>query len=379
MRPHAIRWLAILIGSVLILVFILLRQPTRSIDSNLSSEIVTKLNAEASKSRWSILRAQAWYASQPWLLGVNYLPSTSVNVLEMWQDTFDEITIKRELKWANNRLRMNTLRVFLHTLVWMENSRKFFKRLDTFLDISKNNNLKIILVLFDECWNAEPLLGKQPEPIPGVHNSQWVRCPGQSMVLNKTSWPIIREYTIDVIDRYKSDERVLAWDLYNEPECSKQVNIILPLLHYIYAAARSVRNVQQPMTIGIAKWPLTTPLALFELSVSDIISFHSYGPLANVIQNITDLREVQLGRPILCTEWLARPFGSTLFTHLDYFKSEKIGAIQWGLVAGRSQTYYQWKSPKNAPMPRVWFHDVLYPNGTAFSQLEEQLYIEINH
>ncbi|CAF3873724.1 unnamed protein product [Rotaria sordida] len=379
MRPHAIRWLAILIGSVLILVFILLRQPTRSIDSNLSSEIVTKLNAEASKSRWSILRAQAWYASQPWLLGANYLPSTSVNVLEMWQDTFDEITIKRELKWANNRLRMNTLRVFLHTLVWMENSRKFFKRLDTFLDISKNNNLKIILVLFDECWNAEPLLGKQSEPIPGVHNSQWVRCPGQSMVLNKTSWPIIREYTIDVIDRYKSDERVLAWDLYNEPECSKQVNIILPLLHYIYAAARSVRNVQQPMTIGIAKWPLTTPLALFELSVSDIISFHSYGPLANVIQNITDLREVQLGRPILCTEWLARPFGSTLFTHLDYFKSEKIGAIQWGLVAGRSQTYYQWKSPKNAPMPRVWFHDVLYPNGTAFSQLEEQLYIEINH
>ncbi|CAF1096959.1 unnamed protein product [Rotaria sordida] len=379
MRPHAIRWLAILIGSVLILVFILLRQPTRSIDSNLSSEIVTKLNAEASKSRWSILRAQAWYASQPWLLGANYLPSTSVNVLEMWQDTFDEITIKRELKWANNRLRMNTLRVFLHTLVWMENSRKFFKRLDTFLDISKNNNLKIILVLFDECWNAEPLLGKQSEPIPGVHNSQWVRCPGQSMVLNKTSWPIIREYTIDVIDRYKSDERVLAWDLYNEPECSKQVNIILPLLHYIYAAARSVRNVQQPMTIGIAKWPLTTPLALFELSVSDIISFHSYGPLANVIQNITDLREVQLGRPILCTEWLARPFGSTLFTHLDYFKSEKIGAIQWGLIAGRSQTYYQWKSPKNAPMPRVWFHDVLYPNGTAFSQLEEQLYIEINH
>lgn len=189
----------------------------------------------------------------------------------------------------------------------------------------------------------------------------------------------IFRYTIDVISRYKSDERVFAWDLYNEPECSKQIKVVLPLLRNIYNAARSVDHVQQPMTIGIAKWPLRTPLALFELAASDIISFHSYGPLANVIQNITDLRQTEPGRPILCTEWLARPFGSTLFTHLEYFQSEKIGAIQWGLVAGRSQTYYQWKSPKNAPMPRVWFHDVLYPNGTAFSPYEEKLYFELKH
>jgi hypothetical protein len=144
------------------------------------------------KSRWSIPRAQSWYASQPWYLGANYLPSTSVNVLEMWQDTFDEETIKRELAWASKRLRMNALRVFLHILVWMENPKVFFERLETFLDISKANNLKIMLVLFDECWNAEPKLGKQPAPTPGVHNSQWVRCPGQQMVLNKTSWPMIK-------------------------------------------------------------------------------------------------------------------------------------------------------------------------------------------
>jgi hypothetical protein len=109
----------------------------------------------------------------------------------MWQDTFDEVTIQRELKWANSRLRMNALRVFLHVLVWLENPKIFFQRLDTFLKISKDNNLKIMLVLFDECWNDNPKLGKQPEPIPGVHNSQWVRCPGQSMVLNKTTWAIL--------------------------------------------------------------------------------------------------------------------------------------------------------------------------------------------
>ena len=182
-----------------------------------------------------------------------------------------------------------------------------------------------------------------------------------------------------MISHYKSDDRVVVWDLYNEPECSKQVDVILPLLHYIHKAARSVTDVKQPMTFGIAKWPLTTALAKFELAVSDVISFHSYGPLANIIQNITDLRNFQSNRPILCTEWLARPFGSTVFTHLDYFRYEKIGAIQWGLVAGRSQTYYQWKSPKDAPMPRIWFHDVLYQNGTPFSQYEEKFYFEMEH
>ena len=111
----------------------------------------------------------------------------------MWQDPFDEETIKRELRWASQRLRMNALRVFTHVLLWMDNRAKFFQRLDTFLNISSTNNIKILLVLFDECWNANPRLGQQPEPIMGVHNSQWVRCPGQEMVLNKSTWPILSQ------------------------------------------------------------------------------------------------------------------------------------------------------------------------------------------
>ncbi|CAF0759871.1 unnamed protein product [Adineta ricciae] len=379
-RVAPFRWLAVLVGCVTFLVLILLRSPYKPIDSDVTAEIAERLNEEASKLRWSLSRAQQWYSSQPWYLGANYLPSTAVNVLEMWQDdTFDEKTIKCELAWASKRLQMNIMRVFLHILVWMNNPTKFFQHVDTFLSIAKQNNIKVMLVLFDECWNEDPKLGQQLNPIPGVHNSRWVRCPGQSMVLNRTSWPLIAQYTTDVINHYKSDNRVAVWDLYNEPECSKQIRVVLPLLRYIYKTARSVADVEQPMTIGIAKWPLTTPLAQFELAASDIISFHSYGPLANVIANVSDLRQVQLGRPILCTEWLARTFGSTLFTHIDFFQTEKIGAIHWGLVAGRSQTYYQWKSPKGAPTPKMWFHDVLYSNGTAFSALEEKLYSEIKH
>lgn len=378
LKVNAIRWVAVLLGSVFLLVLILLRQPDQSVDSDVNTELTNQLNEEASRTRWSIPRAQTWYSSQPWLVGANYLPSTSVNVLEMWQeDTFDVKTIQQELERAHQRLGMNVLRVFLHFLIWAENADKFYQRFETFLGIAKKNNIRIVPVLFDECWNAESKLGKQPEPIPGVHNSQWVRCPGQAMLLNRTSWPLLAQYTIETIHRYRSDERIVFWDLYNEPECSKQVKIVLPLLRYIYGSARSVKDVQQPMTIGIAKWPLTSPLATFELAVSDIISFHSYGSLTNIVSNVTDLRLIQAGRPILCTEWLARPFGSTIFTHLDYFQYEKIGAIQWGLVAGRSQTYYPWKSPRDAPVPRLWFHDLFYPNGTAFNPFEEKFFFDI--
>jgi hypothetical protein len=108
----------------------------------------------------------------------------------MWQaETFDIDTIKRELAWANQRWRMNVVRVFLHILVWIDNRDAYFRRIDTFLEIAQKNNIKVMFVLFDECWNGQPKLGKQPDPIPGVHNSQWVRCPGQSMLMNRSSWP----------------------------------------------------------------------------------------------------------------------------------------------------------------------------------------------
>ena len=68
--------------------------------------------------QWSKDKANAWYEEKGWLLGCNYAPSSAVNQLEMWEaDTFDPKTIDRELSWAEG-LGFNTLRVFLHHLLW---------------------------------------------------------------------------------------------------------------------------------------------------------------------------------------------------------------------------------------------------------------------
>ncbi len=42
-------------------------------------------HAEKGK-RWSVEKANEWYAKQPWLVGCNFIPSTAVNQLEMWQE-----------------------------------------------------------------------------------------------------------------------------------------------------------------------------------------------------------------------------------------------------------------------------------------------------
>ncbi len=83
--------------------------------------------------RWSEQQANDWYKAQPWLVGANYAPASAINELEMWQaDTFDPKRIDTELGWAA-AIGMNTMRVFLHDLLWQQDAEGFKKRLLEFL------------------------------------------------------------------------------------------------------------------------------------------------------------------------------------------------------------------------------------------------------
>ncbi|UJR11411.1 hypothetical protein I4U23_015591 [Adineta vaga] len=322
--------------------------------------------------RWTVEQANAWYAEQPWYFGANFVPSTSVNQIDMWF-TFDTTTMQRELEWAAG-INMNIMRVFLHVLFYQENPEVFYKKMDDFLAIADRLHIKIAFVLFDECWRPDPALGIQPAPIPGEHNSQWVRCPGQDWLLDETKWPFLKKYTIDILTRFSNDSRVIFWDLYNEPQCSKQVSTVLPLLREVYAAALEA-NPRQPLTFGILPEPLNVSLSVFELESSDIITFHSYESLSGTMNQVAELRK--FNRPLICTEYMARTAGSTFHTHTRFFHQEKIGAINWGLVAGKSQTYFPWGSPVNAPTPLVWFHDIFNASGIPYSSYEIQFFKDL--
>jgi hypothetical protein len=315
--------------------------------------------------RWSKEQANAWYAKQPWLVGCNFIPSSAINQLEMWQaETFDPKTIDRELGWAQE-LGFNTMRVFLHDLAWEADAAGFKKRINHYLEISDKHKIRTLFVLFDDCWNQHPKIGKQPEPIPGVHNSGWVQSPGSALVTNPKTWPRLEKYIKDIVTSFGNDKRIVMWDLYNEPGNNGLDEKSLPLVQAVFRWARDAKP-EQPLTVGV--WYGNKKLNQYQLETSDVITFHNYNKADDLRRQIRDLKK--LGRPVICTEYMARTRGSRFQTHLPMFKEEKVGCYNWGFVSGKTQTIYPWGSKKDSPEPKLWFHDILRRDGTAFDPVE---------
>jgi hypothetical protein len=343
-------------------------------------------NDPAGPPRWTVEAANAWYAKQPWLVGSNYLPSNAINELEMWQPaTFSPKRIDTELGWAES-IGMNTMRVFLHDLLWQQDSAGFKKRMDTFLTIAQAHHIRPMFVLFDSCWDPQPKLGPQRKPRPGVHNSGWVQSPGSAALQDEMQYPRLRAYVEGVVGTFAKDDRILAWDLWNEPdnkngpaysklEPENEVELVQALLPRVYAWARGVQPVQ-PLTSGIwredpAAPGKLSPMAKIQLDLSDVISFHNYDPPEKFRAEVKWLESY--GRPILCTEYMARPRGSTFEAILPIAKKAKVAAINWGFVAGKSQTYLPWDSWQNPYVdrqPPIWFHDIFKANGDPYRVAE---------
>lgn len=316
----------------------------------------------APAARWSEEEAREWYAKQPWLFGFNFVPSTAVNDTEMWQaETFDPKTMDRELAWAEG-LGYNACRVFLQYIVWKEDPQGFKKRFDQFLNIAAKHGISVMPVLFDDCAfdaSRDPYPGKQDDPVPGVTNSRWVPSPGLKLVTDESAWPDLKKYIQDLVGSFKNDKRIVLWDLYNEPGNSGMGNKSLPLVEATFAWARQARP-SQPLTIGV--WGGTKELSDKQLELSDVISFHFYGTCDGMKSRIEECKKY--GRPLICTEWMARTTGSKFETELPLLRQENVGCYNWGLVNGRTQTHFPWGSPKGARTPSVWHHDLLRRDGT---------------
>jgi hypothetical protein len=340
----------------------------------------------SAQGRWTPERAAAWQKARGWLVGSNFIPSTAINQLEMWQaETFDAATIDRELGWAEG-LGFNSMRVFLHDLLWKQDSAAFLQRLDRFLSIADRHHIGVVLVLLDGVWDPRPELGPQRAPTPHVHNPGWVQSPGAAILGNPQRHAELRPYVQGVLRHLRADKRIHAWDLFNEPdnentdsykqqELTNKADMALALLRSVFAWARAI-NPEQPLTVGLWRGEdfdeegAKTAVARAALDASDVISFHAYNDASGVEKRIAALR--RHGRPLLCTEYLARSFGSTIQTVLPVLKKENVGAYTWGLVSGKTQTIYPWSSWTRTftSEPSVWHHDLFRRDGTPFDEAE---------
>ena len=336
--------------------------------------------------RWSSERAEQWMKQNDWLVGCNYIPSNAINQLEMWQEeSFSPAIIDKELGWAAS-LGFNTVRVFLHHLLWEENAEGFINRINQYLAIADKHGIRTMFVLFDAVWNPFPKLGKQPQPKHNIHNSGWVQCPGYDVLNNPQSFDELHAYVHGIVSCFKDDNRVLIWDLYNEPDNMNlasykdddyivhKAELSMELLKKTINWVRAV-NPTQPITMAPWQndWSCDTKITALDnymFSHSDIVSFHCYENKNGTESRIKDI--LRYGRPMLCTEYMARPFGNTFEEILPLFKEYGIGAYNWGLVAGKTQTHCPWDSwqVRYENEPELWFHDIFRENGEPYIQDE---------
>lgn len=339
----------------------------------------------ATDQQWSTEKAAEWRAQKGWLVGCNFNPSNSINQLEMWQaETFDTAQINKELGWAE-WLGFNSVRVFLHNLLWEQDSTGFKQRLDQYLTIADRHGIGTMFVLFDACWNPNPHLGKQPDPKPHVHNSGWVQSPGDQILKDTNRYDGLKGYVQGVVGFLRNDKRVHAWDLFNEPDNGNNSSYAdfdgkdkgyhsLILLRKTFSWARAMHPTQ-PLTAAPwqGDWSDTSKLSAidrFMFTESDIITFHCYDEKEKMEKKIQSLQK--FNRPLLCTEYMARPNGSTFRDILPLLRKYGVAAYNWGFVAGKTNTIYPWDSWKKTytAEPPVWFHDIFRPNGSPFDPAE---------
>ena len=338
----------------------------------------------ADTSQWTPAKANTWYSQQRWLIGSNYVPTDAINQLEMWQaDTFNPAQIDKELAWAES-IGMNTMRVFLHDQLWEQDAAGFKKRIDQFLGIAQRHGIRPLLVFFDSCWDPNPKTGPQHPPIPGVHNSGWVQSPGRARLADAANYPKLKAYVQGVIGAFADDPRILGWDLWNEPDNGagdssdgerEKWQGVATLLPQVFAWARAA-NPSQPLTSGVwhnEDWSKDKLNAIERVQIeqSDVISFHVYDWPEVLERRIRQLQAY--GRPILCTEYLARGAGSTFDTSLPIARRYGVGMINWGFVLGKTQTNFPWDSwqrPYTQNPPVVWHHDIFHADGKPYRQAE---------
>lgn len=342
----------------------------------------------AARDMWTKAAANAWYDKQPWMVGANYNPRTAINQFEMWQaDTFDAKTIDQELGWARG-IGMNTMRVYIHNLLWEDDAEGLKRRMGQFLDIAERHDIRIMFVLFDSCWDPDPVSGPQRPPIPGVHNSGWMQGPGAARLADKSQYHKFESYVKDVVGHFRNDRRIVAWDVWNEPNnggggnykpTPNKTKLVAGLLGRVFDWAYSV-NPTQPLTSGLwigDHWDQNDKLDAVEkiqVARSEIMSFHDYNWPEKFEERANQM--LSYGRPVLCTEYMARGNGSTFDGSLPIGKRKNIAMINWGFVDGKSQTRFpwdSWKKPYTMEEPTIWFHEVFRSDGTPYRQAEVDL------
>lgn len=328
--------------------------------------------------RKSMEDTQAWHRARPWQMGYNFVPTYAVNDVEFWMnDTFDIDTIRKELR-VGAGIGFTSVRVFLPYIVWQHEGEVFERHFDEFLQAAADVAMSVVPVLFDDCafdvsadtGAADPVWGRQPDVCADRRNlGRWVPSPGFAVQDDPDALEACGAYVKALVGGHRDDDRILLWDLYNEPGNTGRFNQCLPLLTRAFAWAREC-DPSQPLTVG--PWldiPELDEVARVCLEQSDIISFHSYLTVDGIRAQLD--RYAQDGRPVIVTEWFNRISSSLPETVLPLLYERNVWCWQWGLIGGRGHDNYSSLDKPDGTM--LWQHDLLDSEGHIYDEAQLRL------
>ncbi|MBR1588544.1 MAG: cellulase family glycosylhydrolase [Kiritimatiellae bacterium] len=362
---------------------------------------------------WTKEKAWTWHCAQPWMRGCNYMPASAAGFDDMWQEHGSEARFKamdRELALAE-KTGFNVMRFLVSPGAWMAEHDGFMARFERSLALLGKHKMRAIVVLGNDC--SVPKERWKPFKS-GPQDVDW-GCHGGKKAPEHGSMPDAVGYTIlddpelnpkfyamceELVAKYRSDPRIAFWNLWNEPGNNNRGRLTLPHLRKLFELCWRIDPIQ-PLAadvwcdrygMGFPSGENVQPAradreAAQQLAgeLSDIVSYHCYEPYDRQVTLIRDLRRFY-GRPLVNTEWLARTSGCNVADCYPLFYVARVGAVNWGLVAGRFQAYEpregMWKEIERGGGKRYdmtkWFHDLYRPSHRPYDPREIDLIKRFN-
>lgn len=346
---------------------------------------------------WTKERAWKWYNDHAWIRGCNYMSADCANRVDQWQEYgFEErfVTTEKELTLMAE-IGYNSIRIIPEFIVWKKEHDGFMARFERYIELAAQKGISCMVVLGNDCMPPyeEALkrmhLGEQHVDW-GYHGGRKVSQHGSfdgsgySVLDNPEYAKEYYEFVRELVETYKNDERIIIWDVFNEPGNSKRDSMSLPHLKKFFEIIRAIDPIQ-PLTVGI--WSQNTELdklmdiEKYGLENSDIVSYHNYGTYETNIQELQLLKKLE--RPVVNTEWLNRCGGNTIEELFPLFYLEKVGCYNWGFVAGKYQTYEPWNGVWDGYKEHPeyydnfdftkWLHDLYRPSLNPYNPKEIEI------
>jgi hypothetical protein len=294
-----------------------------------------------------------------WVHGAVFVPTNCVNEAQAW-DQYDPVRNDRELHFASI-YGVNVVRVYLDYFIYLKKKDEFLKDIEDFLTRADKYKIKTEFVFFDACWhNPDRAILKAdyqyPKPVFGVHNSQWLKCPGRNALDHyATTQESLKAYVQDVVNAHKDDPRIAFWETYNEPNRSPAVlQLMKDSQQWIHETGTSRLCTATSMN----KYPGGP--------VSDFVTFHQY-----------ILQDLNRPKTYLCSECMNRRDESVPGVVKLY--QGKNGYIVWEFGIGRDNCRFPWnnniKNPAKEDVTKP-FHGLVYPDGHPWSVDDAKVWMQ---